>query len=876
MKTSQFVHSLLCFGVLAVFPTSSVQAAPDTVIQRSGDRNAQSPTSNQQPAISAPLTSPLTSYIRDLEPPATTLKEWERQLETHRLKLITQNSSIPITGVKLNQVDAGLEIVLETQAGRSLQIDATKFRTENNSLIADIPNAVLALPDAQEFNAENPTGEIAAVRVTQTDAATIRISVVGTTALPQSDVTLKTGGLEYSLNAEGETAEEELVVTGARPGSAYFAPNSTTATKLDVPLRDVPASIQVIPRQLIEDKQIVRLNDLADYVSGVQAQSGYGGLSSQGYYFRGFETSFETLRNGFRDFGFLSPRDVANVERVEFLKGPASVLYGGSFGSIAGVVNTITKKPLETPFHQVGMTIGSYSFYRPTIDLTGPLTPDKSLLYRLNLAYENAGSYRDFVDSESIFVAPALTWRLGPKTTFTIELEYQKYDYVFDRGLLPNAAFLTLPRNRFLGEPGFNQAKVEALAITYNFEHNFSDNWKFRQGFNANLVSNFQQNVRGSRFSEPLLEEDGRSLPRRAEREPDSNQQNFTLQNEVFGKFNTGSIRHNLLFGVELSRYRFNYAFFRAPIDSLDIFNPVYGAKPGAFELAYSPEEYGADNVGVYVQDLIELRPNLKLLAGLRFDANDSFYRNEDRTTDLTQTDTGVSPRLGLVYQPTDTTALYFSWSKSFNPQFFSRNRTGDAFKPEAGEQFEIGVKQDLFNNRLSLNLAFYQITKQNVLTTDPDDFDFSIQTGEQKSRGIELDITGQILPGWDVIATYAYTDAFVSEDNVLPIGETLVNAAKHRASLWTKYEIQNGNLRGLGFGFGVVFSDDRPIGLPNVLILPSYVRADAALFYRREGWRLALNFRNISNTKYQESQGNFYFIPAAPFTVYGTVSYQF
>lgn len=851
VKLFQFI------AVLVVANGSLLAIAEDALADQSID-----------PHKSSALSS--TSQRRQYSRPATTVKEWTAQIEEADKQEIVQ-----VTGVKLERTEAELIINLETAEGKLLQVDASKFTAQGNALVAAIPSAVLSLPKTSEFRADNPTSDIASVTVTQVDPQTIQISVVGTNALPTTEVTLRTGELAYSLNLDtGE--EEEVVVTGDRAGFRYFAPDATTATKLDVPLLDIPASILVVPRQLIEDKQIFRLNDLADYVSGVQSQSGYGGLSSQGYYFRGFETSFETLRNGFRDFGFLSPRDVSNVERVEFLKGPASVLYGGSFGSIAGVVNTVTKKPLDTPFHQVNMTFGSFSFYRPTIDITGPLTPDKSLLYRLNLAYENAGNYRDFVENESIFVAPALTWRIGPRTTFTVEMEYQNFNYVFDRGLLPDPVFLTLPRTRFLGEPGFNEAEIEALAVTYNFEHNFSDNWKFRQGFNINLVSNSQQNVRGSRFSDPLLEEDGRTLPRRAEKEPDSDQKNYTLQNEIFGKFNTGSIRHNLLFGLELSRYRFNYSFFRAAIAPLDIFNPVYGAQPGAFELAYPPEEYGSDNLGIYIQDLIELLPNLKLLAGIRFDTNDSFYRNEDRSTDLEQTDSGFSPRLGLVYQPTETTSLYFSWSNSFNPQFFSRNRTGEAFEPETGEQFEVGFKQEFFDKRLFLNLAFFQITKQNVLTTDPADSDFSIQSGEQKSRGIELDVIGQILPGWDIIATYAYTDAFVSEDNVLPVGETLVNAAKHRASLWTKYEIQTGDLRGLGFGVGFVFSDERPIGLPNLLFLPSYVRADAALFYRRDNWRFALNFRNISNTKYQESQGNFYFIPAAPFSVYGTVSYQF
>lgn len=797
--------------------------------------------------------------------PATTVKEWLAQVEA---------ATTQVTGVRLEPNETGLDIILETAEGKALQVDATQFKATGKTLTADISNAVLALPEGTAFQAENPTSEIATVSVTQVDANRIQVSVVGVNALPKAEVTLRTGDLAYSLNPDSED-DEEVVVTGDRSGSAYFAPNSSTATKLDVPIRDVPASIQVIPRQFIEDKQVVRLNELGDYVSGVQSQPGYGGLSSQGYYFRGFETGFETLRNGFRDFGFISPRDVANVERVEFLKGPASVLYGGGFGSIAGAVNTITKKPLDTPFRRATMTFGSYSFYRPTIDLTGPLTEDKSLLYRLNVAYENAGSYRDFNQSESFFIAPALTWRMGPRTTFTVEMEYQNYNYVFDRGLLPNPIFLTLPRERFLGEPGINDAEYNSLAITYNFEHQFSDNWKFRQGFNTNRVTGKQAGVRNSGFSEPFLDADGRSVFRSLDTS-DEEQKNYTLQNEIFGKFNTGSIRHDLVFGVEWSRYRFGYTFFEAEIASLDIFNPVYGAQPGELTLAYPPEEYGSDNIAIYTQDLIELLPNLKLLAGIRFDSNNIFYRNEDRTTDLEQTDAGVSPRVGLVYQPTDTTSLYFSWSKSFNPQFFSRSRTGEPFKPEEGEQFEFGVKQELINKRLFVNLALYQITKQNVLTSDPEDDSFSIQTGEQKSRGVEMDVIGQILPGWDILATYAYTDAFVSEDNVIPVGETLVSAAKHRASLWTQYEIQSGSLKGLGLGAGLVFSDDRPIGLPNLLVLPSYVRADAAVFYRRDNWKFSLNFRNISNTRYQESQGNFYFIPAAPLTVYGTISYQF
>jgi iron complex outermembrane receptor protein len=358
-------------------------------------------------------------------------------------------------------------------------------------------------------------------------------------------------------------------------------------------------------------------------------------------------------------------------------------------------------------------------------------------------------------------------------------------------------------------------------------------------------------------------------------RKTDEEQENYTLQNEIIGEFNTGSVRHNILFGVELARYRFAYDFERASIAPLDIFNPQYGAQRGDFNPDFA-EEYGANNLGIYAQDLIEILPNLKVLAGLRFDSNDIFYRDTLADAfDFEQSESDFSPRLGIVYQPSESTSIYASWSNSFNPQFFSRNRAGKPFDPETGEQFEIGVKQEFFDGRLSATLALYELTRKNVLTTDPDDPDFSIQTGEQTSRGIELDVAGEILAGWNIIATYSHIDAFVSEDESISVGERLVNAPKNSASLWTTYEIQTGGLQGLGFGAGLVFVGDREAQLPNTIELPSYLRADASIFYRRNNWRAALNFKNLFDTKYYRTQG-FFITPEAPFTVLSTFSVEF
>jgi iron complex outermembrane receptor protein len=233
----------------------------------------------------------------------------------------------------------------------------------------------------------------------------------------------------------------------------------------------------------------------------------------------------------------------------------------------------------------------------------------------------------------------------------------------------------------------------------------------------------------------------------------DETQQNYQLQNEFIGEFQTGSIDHQLLLGLDLSRLFFAYDFFGADLAPIDIFDPVYGAQLGEFSPSFA-EEYGNNTLGFYVQDLIEIAPNLKILLGGRLDWSDIFYR--DRITDTTNnsfSEVAFSPRAGIVYQPFDSTSLYFNWSRSFNPQIFGRSRTDEPFEPERGQQFEIGVKQEFLEGRLAASLALFDITKRNVLTPDPVDPIFSVQTGAQTSRGVELDVIGEILPGWNILA---------------------------------------------------------------------------------------------------------------------------
>jgi iron complex outermembrane receptor protein len=857
-KTTKLLMGLWIAGL--VVPIAVPVWAGET---SSGDGSSTRSTASELQQTVAPekLPSGAIPRLQEREPDASTVEEWLAQ------------STVQITGIQLNPIGDSLEIVLETTG----ELAAVTTSIVGNALIADIPNVVLALPEGDSFQAANPTEAIALITVSPRGDG-VRVAITGTEAPPLAQVNASSQTIVLSITpgtTTASTAEEaiQIIATGEQD-EGYNPSTASTGTRIEAPLRDVPLTLQVIPRQVIEDRQIVRLTELADNVPGVEPYSGYGGLPSNDYYIRGFNTG-ESFRNGFRDFTFISPRDPANVERVEFLRGPASVLYGGGF-NLSGAVNTVTERPLAEPRYEVDGTIGNYGFYRSTVDLTGPLTQDDFLLYRLNFAYANADSFRDFNESQSVFVAPVLTWNIGPRTTLITEFEYQNYDYVFDRGFPPGEVFLSLPRDRFLFEPDLNRAQFDSYYFGYNFEHEFNDQWRIRQGFGGLVVQGNTEAAVLTNFSPPFVDADGRTLQREAQR-TDELQENFSVQTEVIGEFNTGSINHNLLFGVEYARYKFAYDFFSASLGSIDIVDPEYGDEPGEYSPSFF-EEYGTRNVGIYLQDLVYLTPNLIVLAGGRLDFNNTFYRDTLNNSTFSEgSETAFSPRLGLVYQPGEDTSLYFNWANAFTPTIFGgRTRTGEAFEPERGEQFEIGVRQEFFGDRLAANLALYHLARRNVATPDPQDPNFSIQTGAQTSRGIELDVTGEILPGWNVIATYAYTDAFVSEDNDIPEGDRLAGIPRNTASLWTTYEIQGGDLQGFGFGLGLVYVDEREAQLPNTDVqLNSYFRTDARLFYRRNNWQAAVNIKNLFDVEYYNTQG-FFITPQAPFTVLANISVQF
>jgi len=678
---------------------------------------------------------------------------------------------------------------------------------------------------------------------------------------------------------EGEAIE--LVVTAEREAESYRVPTATTGTRTDTPLRDIPASIQVVPQQVIEDQQVVRIEEALGNVSGV-TYLGTNDNRGVSFSLRGFENT-PTLRDGFRLYNpfFQAFPEVANLERIEVLKGPASILYGEL--QPGGVINLVSKQPLSNPFYEAELQVGNREFVQPRFDLSGPLTSDGNLLYRFNGLYQHARSFRDYdTDIQRFSVAPALTWKISDRTDLRVSLEYINDRGPADFGTLASGnGIANIPPERVTNQPD-DTITNDYLNVGYNFEHRFNDNWKLQNAFRH---ISFKYNY--SVLALPFTFDDATGILTRFFADQESEEKYYALQTNAVGKFTTRFAEHTLLLGVDLSRSedRSETLFDTLTPLPLDIFNPDYDliSKPNRTTLPVFQDEFQtADRLGIYLQDQISLSENLILLAGLRYDTvSQTTIDNLSPGDEQTQRNDAFTPRVGLVYQPIEEVSLYGSYSQSFNPNQ-GTTVSGGSLEPERGEGYEIGVKADLLGEKLFATLAYFDITKQNVATEDPNfpGLGFSIATGEQRSQGVELDVTGEILPGWNVIASYAYIDAGVTADTNLDlVGSRLPGIPTHSAGLWTTYEIQRGNLQGLGFGLGFNFVGAREGGLPNSFEVDSYFISNAAIFYRRDNWRFALNLKNLTNADYIEAVGNDRvrgIYPGEPFTVLGSVSVQF
>lgn len=679
---------------------------------------------------------------------------------------------------------------------------------------------------------------------------------------------------------------EGRVESAYGPVKGYKASRSATATRTDASILETPVSIQVLPQQVVEDQAALRLNDVYRNVSGVTpAYTGNNMAATEGPIIRGFSV-FNTYWNGFRLRG-QSPSVLANVQRIEVLKGPASVLYGRQ--EPGGLVNLVTKQPLDAPYRSIEQRVGSFDYYETLFDVGAPLNDDGSLRYRINGSYQNAGSFRDFVDNERWFIAPVLTWMITPRTELTVEGSYMHNDFLWDNGLVFSPATFdppfepVLPIERFLQEPAFRSTREEIFA-SYRLIHEITDDWKVRHMF---LYHRNEFDINAYRIGAVTSPGPGQIT---VNRRFDGTVPTATEFNAIFDtiyKFELGSTKHELLAGVDLGYEPRNGNTQNGPRENpnrpIDAFNPVYGAVPTDFrQTSFFSERF---LFGTYFQDQMSLLDDrLHLLLGGRFDYVDQeslfvdpFFTPPSGSGGKRH-DSAFTFRLGALYKAASWLHPYFSYSQGFVPP---ATATVGPVNPEASEQFELGFKMPFFEERLVANLAVYQLTKDNVIG-DANNDGINENFGELRSRGIEFDLIGEIHAGLSVILTYAYTDTEVLRSTILPVGARFIGVPLHLGSAWLKYDFApNTPLQGLSLGTGVYLVDSRPGNNANAFEVDGYGRWDAFVRYR---WRMAgpgaltaqLNVQNILDKEYYETVSNLAAVPGAPLSVMASLKLEF
>ena len=643
---------------------------------------------------------------------------------------------------------------------------------------------------------------------------------------------------------------EEAVVVGRK---SYIEPLSAISTRTSVPVKDVAQSVQAIPRAILNEQQAFKLNEGYRNAAGILEVN-----TLNDYLIRGFrkgKTNF--LMNGqMGSMNYENPPMLFNVEKVEVLRGPSALLFG--YAAPGGVVNVITKKPLATRYNNINISGGSFNTFHFQSDFTGPFNQSKTLLYRLNVGYENAGNSVDFLKMKTFAIAPSLLWKIGNKTSLLAEFAYTRDDR-------------TLCYEN--GYPAFNGdvfAVKQTLAVhepdDYSHRDAFQTQLHFKQYFKENIIFNTLVNYNKVKANaEYLITLDGPDekgdLPRVIERMK-QNHDILSINTYLEANFSIGPIKNQMLTGADFYYFIESYPDYKnASAPSINIFHPVYGTVDKAAQpndiYDSSIWEYRTKTYAGYAQDNITFTEKLKGIIGIRYEQYHYTMRYVEGDYDETDPSDASAwiPRAGLIYSPVKNVSLYGSYSVGFEPQKSNYPNNGGPFDPEISTQFEVGVKSELFNKRLITSLALYDITKQNVLTPDPEDPSGRkrVQKGEVKSKGVEFSLTGNITENWSVLFNYAFNDIKVTKSNKPEeIGRAFGNAPKNLINLWTSYRIGGGLLTGLKIGGGFRFVDKRiPYSLEQ-LSLPAYTVFDGMISYDiGKNATISLNLYNITNTEY-------------------------
>lgn len=676
----------------------------------------------------------------------------------------------------------------------------------------------------------------------------------------------------FSLS-ESQQDLDEVVITKNK----YKQDKPSMSLRLQTPVLEIPQNIQIVSAQTLKDQQITSMSDgVIRNVSGAVRLEHWGDLYTN-ITMRG--SQIQAFRNGFNVVSsFWGPltEDMSFVDHIEFVKGPAGFML--SSGDPSGLYNVVTKKPTGVTKGEVSALVGSYDFYRVSLDLDGKLDKKGKLLYRFNGAAQKKGSFRPFEHNDRYVIAPVISYQFDDKTKLTFEYNFQYANmtevgsyYVFG----PKAGgYATMPRDFTMTAPGLPDTNIQDHSGYLQFEHKFDDNWKLtaqtsyfkyiQQGYSS------WPSAVGPATTENGDIANGEIIRNVGIWDADSNM--FLGQIFVNGKFNTGTVSHKVLGGIDLGDKDYAADWGQShDLDTVDspfnIYNPNYGTPSNGFpqfdhDTPLSQRAgglYGTKYAAGYIQDELGFfnnRLRLTLAARYTWISQTNSYETEPNE------DSHITPRAGLSYSITNDLAVYGLYDQAFTPQS-GVVRDGE-LKPLTGNNIEFGIKKDWFDGSWNTTLSAYSILKKNELTSDPlstPQNPTKIVLGEKRAQGFEFDLRGKIFDGLNLIANYAFTESTVTESNVsgINVGDVVPGYSKHTANAWLNYTVQSGKLKGFGASIGGTFLDGRETDTwgEGLQRLPSYFKLDGGLSYEIGKVKVTANVFNILD-KYLYS-GSYY-----------------
>lgn len=684
---------------------------------------------------------------------------------------------------------------------------------------------------------------------------------------PPSSVTLSTVTVTDTESATG-------------PVQGYVARRSAAGTKTDVPLIETPQSITIVGAEEIDTLKAQNIQDALGYVAGVTRSEALD-RTTDTLIVRGFQ--LDGNNNQYRDGikytvnRYNGQQEPYGLERIELLKGAASVLYGAA--APGGIINTVSKRPTTTPLRELNLELGSFSRKQISGDFGGALSENGEWSYRLTFLKRDSNTFVDYAKDDRLFIAPSIKWQPNANTSFTVFMDYQKDNTMYigdlpeEGTILPNVNGM-IPRGRFSGEPGFDRFDLNRYSIGYLFEHAFNEKLKIRN--NLRYVNAKNEYFWAWNYG---LDSSQRILNRGADRRWDRSSGLITDTSLQY-KATTGIVRHEVLVGFDYSMPRHETERYENSAAPIDIFNPIYGSPVGnEMTPLNSSSKSKTRQAGIYFQDHMKIDEKWVVLLGGRYDSvryDESNYFTGKKSADNEKSH-AFSGRAGVVYLADNGLAPFVSYSESFEPTT-GVNRFSERYKPTSGKQLEAGIRYQPKGTSTLLSAAVYQLVKENVVVADPQDptLTYGIQAGEVRSRGIELEARTAIGRNANLIFAYAYTDARTTKASPLQPeqeGRRSVGVPYNQFSIWGDYNFGSFGLPGLKIGAGMRYVGDTRSPRSNAVV-PAYTLFDAMVSYTTGPWRFALNATNLTDKTYVGScvYGCFY---GEPRKVIGTATYR-